>query len=109
MSIFQKCNNKIKTREEILALLKVRYNYQIGFTSGAFDLIHYQHVQYLNKAKDQCDILIVGLNSDTSVQKSKGSNRPILKQEERLRVIAGLESVNYVFLFDEKNNNKNID
>ncbi|RLC02730.1 MAG: hypothetical protein DRH90_13100 [Deltaproteobacteria bacterium] len=109
MSIFQKCNSKIKTREEIVKLLERRLDYKIGFTSGAFDLIHYQHTQYLNQAKDQCDILIVGLNSDTSVQKSKGLSRPILKEEERIRVIAALASVDYVFLFDEKNNNKNIE
>lgn len=102
---------KIKTREE-LARLCEQFRQQgktIGFTSGVFDLLHAGHVDYLEKAKALCDILIVGLNSDASVRAYKGQNRPIVPQDQRLKVVAGLESVDYVFPFDERRNQKNIE
>jgi rfaE bifunctional protein nucleotidyltransferase chain/domain len=74
---------------------------RIVFTNGCFDLLHYGHVQYLEKAKDKGDYLIVGINTDSSVKRLKGQNRPIVGQADRVKTIAGLESVDYVVLFSE--------
>ena len=74
---------------------------KVVFTNGVFDLIHAGHVDYLLKAKKLGDVLIVGLNSDKSVQKIKGRNRPILKQEERAFIISNLKPVDYVVFFNE--------
>ena len=82
---------------------------KIGFTSGTFDILHTGHTEYLAKAKKQCDILIVGVNSDSSVKQYKDPLRPYNTGTDRIKVLSALESVDYVFLFDEKNNNKNIE
>ena len=74
---------------------------KIVFTNGVFDLIHAGHVDYLSKAKNLGDVLIVGLNSDDSVKRIKGNKRPILKQEERAFIISNLKPVDYVIFFDE--------
>ena len=81
----------------------------MGFTSGSFDLIHSTHIEVLKKAKDLCDVLVVGLNSDESIRKYKGKDRPIRDEEERLAVLSAFEYIDYVFFFDEKNNNRNIE
>lgn len=81
----------------------------IGFTSGVFDLIHAGHIDYLIKAKAMCDVLIVGVNSNESVMKYKGKNRPIIDEAQRMKVVAGLECVDFVFLFNERRNRKNIE
>jgi len=69
--------------------------------SGAFDILHVGHVTFLRKAKEQGDILIVLQNTDASIKRYKGNKRPIIPQEERVEVVAALESVDYVTLFDE--------
>ncbi len=74
---------------------------KIIFTNGCFDIFHAGHIQYLEHAKSSGDILIVGVNSDESVKRLKGDKRPIIKQEQRLRMIAALQCVDYVILFDE--------
>ncbi len=74
----------------------------VVFTNGCFDLLHPGHVRYLKQARALGDALVVALNSDASVRALKGSNRPILNQQERAEVIAALESVNYVVIFDEE-------
>lgn len=74
---------------------------KIVFTNGVFDLIHAGHVDYLSKAKKLGDVLIVGLNSDDSVQRIKGEKRPILKQEERAFILSNFKPVDYVIFFDE--------
>ena len=74
---------------------------RIVFTNGCFDLLHAGHVKYLEKAKKLGDILIVGLNSDESVKRLKGENRPINSFEDRAVVLAGLEMVDYVVEFSE--------
>lgn len=74
---------------------------KIVFTNGCFDLLHRGHVQYLEQAKALGDILIVGLNSDSSVRRIKGNERPINNQEDRALVLSGLESVDYIIYFDE--------
>lgn len=72
-------------------------------TNGCFDLLHIGHTRNLAKAKSLGDLLIVGVNSDTSVRTYKGKGRPIIPARERAEIIAGLKSVDYVFIFNEPN------
>jgi rfaE bifunctional protein nucleotidyltransferase chain/domain len=74
---------------------------KIAFTNGCFDILHIGHVSYLEEAKKKGDVLVVGLNSDKSVQKIKGPKRPIVPEKERAFVLGGLASVDYVVLFNE--------
>jgi rfaE bifunctional protein nucleotidyltransferase chain/domain len=74
---------------------------KVVFTNGCFDLLHAGHVDYLAFARSQGDALIVGLNSDASVRGNKGPSRPIVPQADRARVLAALEAVDYVLIFDE--------
>ena len=74
---------------------------RIVFTNGCFDFIHPGHVKILRQAKNKGDILIVGLNADSSVKKIKGSQRPIMNEKARAEVLAALETVDYVVLFKE--------
>jgi D-beta-D-heptose 7-phosphate kinase/D-beta-D-heptose 1-phosphate adenosyltransferase len=75
---------------------------RLVFTNGCFDLMHAGHVSYLNFARAQGDALLVGLNSDASVRGNKGPLRPVVPERRRAEVMAGLECVDYVVLFDEK-------
>jgi len=96
-------DNCIKTLKEIIILteeLRAKNN-RIVFTNGCFDLLHAGHVRYLETAKNFGDILIVGLNSDQSVSRLKGKNRPINHQMDRAFILAALEAVDYVVIFDE--------
>jgi D-beta-D-heptose 7-phosphate kinase/D-beta-D-heptose 1-phosphate adenosyltransferase len=72
------------------------------FTNGCFDLLHPGHVRYLTEARALGDALVVALNSDRSVRALKGEGRPILNQQERAEVMAALEAVDYVTIFDEE-------
>jgi len=74
---------------------------KVVFTNGAFDILHLGHLTYMTFARRQGDALIVGLNSDASVRRYKGDKRPIVPQEERATMLAGLKCVDYVVLFDE--------
>ena len=78
-----------------------RQKKKIVFTNGCFDLLHIGHVRYLKKAGKMGDILIVGLNSDSSVRKLKGQGRPILPQADRAEILAALEPVDYVVIFNQ--------
>jgi|SRR6185295_197525 len=75
---------------------------RLVFTNGCFDLIHAGHVRYLTQARALGDALVVALNSDRSVRALKGDGRPIMNEQERAEVIAALEAVNYVIVFDEE-------
>ena len=75
---------------------------KIVFTNGCFDILHVGHVRYLNEAKALGDILILGLNSDSSVKSLKGSNRPINNESDRAEVLSALKAIDYVVIFDEK-------
>ena len=75
---------------------------RVAFTNGCFDLLHPGHVRYLEQARLLADALIVGLNSDRSVRALKGEGRPVLKERERAEVMAALEAVDYVTVFDEE-------
>jgi D-beta-D-heptose 7-phosphate kinase / D-beta-D-heptose 1-phosphate adenosyltransferase len=93
----------IKTLEEITNLsqdLKTRGK-DIVFTNGCFDLLHAGHVRYLEEAKGYGDVLIIGLNSNRSVSRLKGPKRPINSEEDRAYILAALEVVDYVVIFDE--------
>ncbi|UZJ39128.1 D-glycero-beta-D-manno-heptose 1-phosphate adenylyltransferase [Prosthecochloris sp. SCSIO W1102] len=74
---------------------------KVVFTNGCFDILHAGHVQYLEKAKATGDVLIVGVNSDGSVKRLKGQNRPIASETDRCTVLAGLEAVDATVIFDE--------
>lgn len=74
----------------------------IVFTNGCFDIIHPGHIRLLEFAKEQGDVLVVGLNSDKSVRTIKGKNRPINSEEDRAKVLASMEAVDYIVLFDEE-------
>ena len=74
---------------------------KIVFTNGCFDIIHAGHVTYLAQAKALGDVLILGLNSDASVKRLKGDNRPINNEQDRALVLAALSSVDYVLIFEE--------
>ena len=86
--------------ESIVKKLK-REKKNIVFTNGCFDIIHAGHVQYLSEARDLGDVLIIGLNSDESVQRLKGKTRPVISQTDRATVLSALESVSYIIIFDE--------
>ncbi len=74
---------------------------KIVFTNGCFDLLHYGHIDYLSKARDLGDVLIVGLNTDSSVKCLKGNSRPIQDENSRAHILASLEFIDAVVLFDE--------
>ena len=95
--------SNIKSREEIK---KIRTQLKsegkkVVFTNGCFDLIHSGHVDYLVKAKEMGDVLILALNSDSSVRNIKGNKRPILNQDERAFIVSNLKPVDYVTFFGE--------
>src|SRR5215471_159195 len=74
---------------------------RIVFTNGCFDLLHPGHIRYLAQARALGDVLIIAINSDRSVRELKGQGRPILNEQERAEVLSGLESVDFVVVFDE--------
>ncbi|MDD5166508.1 MAG: D-glycero-beta-D-manno-heptose 1-phosphate adenylyltransferase [Candidatus Omnitrophica bacterium] len=94
---------KVKKTNELKKILSRAHaaGKKIVFTNGCFDLLHYGHVKYLQDAKKKGDILVVAVNSDSSVKKIKGRSRPITHESDRLKVIAGLASVDYTVLFNE--------
>jgi rfaE bifunctional protein nucleotidyltransferase chain/domain len=74
---------------------------RIAFANGCFDILHVGHVRYLQGAKECGDVLVVGVNSDRSVAALKGAGRPILPEEARAELVAALEPVDYVVIFEE--------
>lgn len=79
-----------------------RENKKIVFTNGCFDLLHVGHVRYLQEAKNLGDFLVLGLNSDSSVRKLKGPERPVQTQDDRAEILAALNCVDFVVIFDEE-------
>ena len=94
--IISSLDELIKIRQELK-----QSGQKVVFTNGCFDILHAGHVDYLQKSKNFGDILIVGLNSDSSVSRIKGSKRPIVNQSERAYILKNLKSVDFVVLFDE--------
>jgi len=97
------------TREKILSRVGLhdvldehrRAHRKIVFANGVFDLLHAGHVRYLQAARNEGDVLVVGVNSDASTRKLKGESRPILTERARAALVAALEAVSYVVVFDE--------
>jgi len=87
--------------DERLAEWRAR-DLRIGFTNGVFDLLHPGHIKVLAQARAACDRLVVGINSDASVRRLKGNGRPIQNQQSRAEVLAGLEAVDLVVIFDQR-------
>ncbi|WP_257927973.1 D-glycero-beta-D-manno-heptose-7-phosphate kinase [Campylobacter lari] len=90
--------DKIKSKEELVKLIQGQ---KVVFTNGCFDIMHYGHIKYLEKAKKLGDILVVGLNSDESVKRLKGNSRPINLEFQRACMLASMYFVDYVVIFDE--------
>ena len=90
-------NKKIISLDSFLKLK----NKNIVFTNGCFDILHFGHIEYLINAKKLGNILVVGLNSDESIRKLKGSTRPVNSVETRSGILASLFFVDYVIIFDE--------
>lgn len=95
--------SKLKSLSEVaeIAAQARQKGQSVVFTNGCFDLLHRGHVHILREARASGDLLIVGINSDTSVRSIKGPLRPILPQSDRIELIAAMEMVDYVVLFDE--------
>lgn len=104
MSYSQNLKNKVFSRESLVKKIEEwrTEKCKIIFTNGCFDLLHLGHVDYLAKAADLGTYLIVGVNTDQSVSRLKGPSRPITDEKSRLTVLAALESVSAVVLFDEE-------
>ncbi|MBS3114044.1 D-glycero-beta-D-manno-heptose 1-phosphate adenylyltransferase [Candidatus Woesearchaeota archaeon] len=98
-------NNKITTLKKLIPIVQKlkKQNKKIVTTNGIFDILHLGHVKYLEESKKLGDVLIVGVNTDFSVKQNKGDKRPINDEKARIAVLAGLKSIDYVFLFNEKN------
>jgi D-beta-D-heptose 7-phosphate kinase/D-beta-D-heptose 1-phosphate adenosyltransferase len=94
---------KIKSLDVLTALIAAekQRGKRVVFTNGCFDLLHAGHVKYLQHARNLGDLLILGLNSDASVRRLKGPKRPLIDQEERAHLLAALDCINYVVVFDE--------
>ncbi len=96
-------NTKIKNIKQLKAIINKcrKKGEKIAFTNGCFDILHPGHILYLKDAKKRADVLIVALNTDWSVKRIKGPSRPIMKLRDRERIVAALESVDYVISFSE--------
>ncbi len=92
--------------KKIISQLRAKGN-KVVFTNGCFDIIHLGHIRYLHRAKELGDILVVAINSDSSVRKIKGSKRPILDERTRAEILASIECVDFVLIFNE-NTPKNV-
>ena len=95
--------NKIKTEVElnqIIAELRSK-NKKIVWTNGCFDILHIGHVYLLEKAKSFGDILIVGLNSDSSIKRLKGDLRPVIPQDERAKLLEAIQFIDYIIIFED--------
>jgi len=90
------------TLTEISRLTNIRPGKRVVFTNGCFDILHVGHVRYLEEAKKLGDLLVIGLNSDSSTKLLKGPERPVVSELERREVLSSLRSVDAVLIFDEQ-------
>ena len=97
--IMQKILERNTLKNKLEALRKE--GKKIAFTNGCFDIIHVGHVRYLREAKKTADVLVLALNSDSSVRAIKGAKRPLVSAEDRAEVIAALEFVDLITIFEE--------
>jgi len=96
-------DTKIKNLDVLAGIIEAEKarGRRIVFTNGCFDLLHVGHVKYLQKAKSFGDVLVLGLNSDASVRRLKGEKRPLIGEAERAHILAALDCIDYVVIFDE--------
>jgi D-glycero-beta-D-manno-heptose 1-phosphate adenylyltransferase len=92
---------KIVSRAGVAAIREAHAGQTLVFTNGCFDLLHVGHVRYLQAARGQGDVLVVGLNGDESVRQLKGPKRPLNPEAARAEVLAALSAVDHVVIFDE--------
>jgi D-beta-D-heptose 7-phosphate kinase/D-beta-D-heptose 1-phosphate adenosyltransferase len=95
--------NKILEREALRNKLEELRNKgkKIAFTNGCFDILHVGHVRYLREAKKTADVLVLALNSDSSVRSLKGEEKPLIPENERAEILAALEFIDFVTIFEE--------
>ncbi len=95
----------VVSREEIRGIVDRlrKEGKRIVLANGCFDLIHVGHVRYLREAKKAGDVLVVAINSDSSVRRLKGKGRPLMGERERAEIVDSFEFVDYVFIFEEDN------
>ena len=103
MTQLDQINHKIKSREAAVETVNQweADNETIVFTNGCFDIVHRGHIDYLSKAKDKGSKLILGLNTDASVQRLKGPQRPVVDEQSRAILMGALQFIDLVVLFDE--------
>ncbi len=99
-SIYNKIFQNVEAFSKQLSVLKFKDD-KIVFTNGCFDILHRGHVEYLHKTSLLGNVLILGLNTDASIKRIKGQKRPVVNQESRSIVMAALEFIDYIVLFDE--------
>jgi D-glycero-beta-D-manno-heptose 1-phosphate adenylyltransferase len=100
----KKLNNIFKANDDLSFVEELKtHAKKIVFTNGVFDIIHRGHVEYLSEAKSLGDVLIVGMNSDSSVKMIKGDKRPIVLDNDRAYVLSNLKPVDFVIMFDDDN------
>ena len=101
----RKAKSKIRPLEELRLLLDgaKRHGKRIVLANGCFDTLHVGHVRYLSGARQQGDVLVVGVNADSSVSRLKGPGRPILNEQARAELVSALRDVDFVVLFEEPN------
>jgi len=94
---------KLKSKNSLVKIISSlrKRGKKVVFTNGCFDILHYGHAKYLEAAKAKGQILVVGINSDVSVKKIKGKDRPLVSQNYRAKMVAALESVDFVVIFSE--------
>lgn len=100
----QRGSTKVKTLAELKPIMEdlKRKGKRVVWTNGCFDILHVGHITYLMRARQCGDVMVVGLNSDASVQENKGPNRPVINEKDRAVVLSALECVDYVIIFDGK-------
>ncbi len=103
MKKFRDVEQKILLRKDLPSVIEnlKKTNKKIVFTNGCFDILHWGHIYYLQEAAKLGDVLIVGINTDASIRRLKGENRPINKFSDRIKVVAALEVVDFVVGFKE--------
>ncbi|MCX6290166.1 MAG: D-glycero-beta-D-manno-heptose 1-phosphate adenylyltransferase [Bacteroidetes bacterium] len=104
MKALELIQSKIFTKDDLERQLSIwRFkSRKIVFTNGCFDILHLGHIDYLSKASDEGDVLVIGVNTDESVSKLKGNHRPINNEEQRTMILASLHFVDGVILFGEE-------
>ena len=101
IDILQHINGKIVAQDFFVQNEEILHRQKIVFTNGCFDILHRGHITYLAQARQLGDLLVVGLNSDASVRRLKGPERPVNDERSRALLLAALEMVDYVVLFEE--------